>query len=496
MAKFNSQLTTKTTNMAGGVSYERSDFKKEVASVVLTSMLNGDSYYESEKDRLKRIEEMVVENPKHAEFIAKAMVYTRTVGNLRSISHYLAVLLGETAKGTTFVRSAISKSLQRVDDMTEVLSLWDSRNQGKMLPNSVRRAMKDALEDGRWGEYNYKKYAQPRSKVKLKDIIKVVHPTPPLNDLNLFKRIIEDELKAIETAQTVNASMTDASGRAETYIKMIKEGKLGYMAMLKNITKILVNISDEDLDLVCDYITNEKAVHNSKLLPFRFYDAYEALQDEDLDRFDVKKVSKAIETAFGYSAKNLGFGENERIAILLDESGSMGASTKSPFGIGKILTAALLAGANKDNIVVWFWASEAKEIRNFTSAFDFIEKNQAGGGGTDVYAALSGLEQSKTKVDTLIILTDMQMYEVDKPSYFNEEKRFSQALDRYRSISPDVKTVFWNLAGYGKGTPISLNENNVFEVAGFSDKLLQVLSEMIRTGNKDYLINEIEKVNL
>ena len=94
MSKFNGQATSMPTqnNMAGGISFNRT-LRKEITTLVLNSMLNGDSYYEQETDRLKRIESMIAKNVSEYEFIAKAMIYTRNEGKLRSVSHYIAVIL-------------------------------------------------------------------------------------------------------------------------------------------------------------------------------------------------------------------------------------------------------------------------------------------------------------------------------------------------------------------------------------------------------------------
>jgi hypothetical protein len=54
MSKFNTQATetgryqANTTNRAGGAAYKIEDGRKELASVVLASMLNGDKYYQSD----------------------------------------------------------------------------------------------------------------------------------------------------------------------------------------------------------------------------------------------------------------------------------------------------------------------------------------------------------------------------------------------------------------------------------------------------------------
>ena len=180
MAKFNSKTRpakADTYNVAGAPAYSRDSIKQEIASVVLNTMVNGDSYYQTEKDSLKRIAEMVTDNLDIAEYLMKCAIYCRTVGNLRSISHYMAVILAENVKGHNKSRVAYSKIIERPDDALEIVALWNSRNHEKMLPNSLRRAIKDVLEE-KFDFYQLRKYLGKRNAVKLRDLIKLTRPNP------------------------------------------------------------------------------------------------------------------------------------------------------------------------------------------------------------------------------------------------------------------------------------------------------------------------------
>ena len=493
MGKFNkskmSVNVADTTNAAGGVAYSR-EVKQELASVILNTMLNGDSYYQSEKDRLSVIEQML-SNEDYAEFAAKAMVYTRNVGNLRSISHYLGTVLSEKVKGSSYLRSALRQTFVRPDDLTETLACWNSRNEGKMVPNSLRRAMKDALET--YDNYQLKKYEGSRSAVKLRDVVKLAHPKGD------FKALIEGTLKPIQTAQTVNAA-AKGEARAESYKSMLQNRKLGYMAALKNIKNILESGADEEtVDMLCNLLRNEKACLNSRVLPFRFTQAFSIVTGMNIDRLLVKKVVKAIEDGFIISARNIPIvEEGEKVAILLDESGSMGGyygddTQKTPFMIGKTLMASMLSGLDKENTIGYLWADTAREVSVDGSPFDFIKNVRTQGGGTDVWAAISGLIESKTYVDKLVILTDMQMYSIGSWGYRSSNREFKDMVKEYRKINPNVKVLFWNLEGYGSGTPMKLN-HDILEVSGFSDKMLSVIPKMWT--DKNALVKEIEAIVL
>lgn len=493
MSKYNKTIkevtkvnsTPDSVNAAGAPAFDRNSIKQDIANVVLSSMLSGNSFYETESERLKRIE-LLCSEPDISLFVAKAMIYTRTVGNLRSISHFLAILLSENAKGTDYLRSALVKSFQRIDDLTECLALWNSRNPEKMIPNSLRRAFKDRLEKST--AYELKKYEAKNSSVKLRDVVKLSRPNPELTgDHDIFKKVIESRLPKIQTAQTVNAGST-GSDRASNYKSMLKEKKLGYMGALKNIKNILQAGADtETIDLLCEFLRNEKACLNSKCLPFRYVDAYneiKSLNSTGIDSFLIKKLSLAIEDGFRISSRNIGIAEpGEKVAILLDESGSMHGE---PFNIGKSLMASMLTGLDKSSTIGYLWARDAREISVNGSPFDFIDRVYANGGGTDLGCAFAELIKTGTSVDKIVIFTD------EEQTYFGD---LSAMVKEYRKISPRVKILFWNLQGYSGGTPLRLS-NSILEVSGFSDKLLEVAGNMLKYSDLNYLVKEIEKIQL
>lgn len=498
MSKFNKNAKIKpnSVNMAGGESFDRNDSKKDIVQLVMNSMLNGDSFYESEKARIDRIIKMIESNVDLAEFVAKAMVYTRNTGNLRSISHLMGAILAENVKGVDFLRPAIYKTLVRPDDATEIVSLWLNRNKNEKVPNAVQRAIKDALES-KWDEYQLKKYLGNSNEVKLKDLVKMFRPNPEelvkvgkAKDINVYKRVIEDTLDNIMTAQTVNANVT-GEDRKDAYKEMLKAGTLGYMAAIKNIKNILeAGAGEKTINRLCDLLTNEKAVLKSRLLPFRFVQAYKEVEKLNIDKLVLKKVLKAIEKGFEISSKNIPIVEDgEKVALLLDESGSMewgGNGDTSPFTIGKTLMASMLCGLNKENTIGWCWSDRAREINIDLSPMEFIKQTQTIGGGTDLKSAFNGLINTKTFVDKIVIITDGQGWR----STYNE---LAAHVAKYKTISPKVKILFWNVEGYTGGTPLKLN-NGVMEVVGFSDKILDVIAKM--WVEPDALIKEIEAIKL
>ena len=157
-----------------------------------------------------------------------------------------------------------------------------------------------------------------------------------------------------------------------------------------------------------------------------------------------------------------------------------------PFNIGKSLTASMLCGLDKSSTIGYLWARDAREISVNGSPFDFIDRVHAAGGGTDLGCAFDELIKTRTVVDKIVIFTD------EEQTYFGD---LPEMVREYRKISPRVKILFWNLAGYSGGTPLKLS-NNILEVSGFSDKLLEVARNMLKFGDLNYLVKEIESIVL
>lgn len=314
--------------------------------------------------------------------------------------------------------------------------------------------------------------------------------------IDVYKMVIEDSLPNISTAQTINAGKTGTE-RVDAYIDEIKSGKMGYMAAVKNIRTLLENkISEDDLKIWSNMITDPKRVKKSMLLPFRFIDAWISVKDLNIDEFKKRIVKNALERAFALSSANVNIADDgEKIAILLDESGSMGSGFNStiPFYIGKTLAASMSVGLDKGKCLFYTWADSCtRRDVNGLSPFDFISNLSTRGGGTDVSAPFKELINTKTFVDKIVIFTDEQMY----GSWGKMGDQINNYLKTYKAdVNNNVKVLFWNLHGYDGGAPVDLEKTqDVFEVSGFSDSMLQIIPKL--WNDKDFLIKEIESIKI
>lgn len=493
MSKFNQtvRITPErplTINHEGAVAY-----KLQAQELLVTEVLN--SFFESEagfykkssNDIVKTIREVLATDPL---FVAKLAVYARKEFHLRSISHVLVSELAHAVKGETYVKNAIVKVCERPDDMKEILA-YSLSNFGKPIPNSLKKGLARAITG--FDKYQLAKYNQS-GQVSLKDILKLTHPTAASSEQSeVFNKILSDTL---ETAQTWQNTVNQGGNNADTWENILDGGKIGYMALMRNLRNILkANLSDEYINRVCEQLTNEQAVMKSKQLPFRFYTAYRELSKEN---FVNKKVLRALELAMTQATKNIDK-MSGRTLVAIDTSSSMTSNQISDKSTVRCSEIAAVLGAMADSIfdeaMVVSFDTRLKELKfNPTGT---VLANAASvpmtGGGTDISLPIRYLLENRIKVDRIVYFSDNETQYWAGGRYYVCSKPTTQAvLDEYRrTVNPNVWVHAVDMAGYGT-TQVSDRKVNL--LAGWSEKIFDVLR--LRESAGTTLLNQINKIQL
>ena len=355
-----------------------------------------------------------------------------------------------------------------------------------MQPNGIRRAFRDILDRKRFDEYQLKKYEQTSNKVKLRDIIRIAKPS---QNLSLYKKVLDENLPKIDTIHT---NISKNKSAKELFLEGLKTKKLGFMEVLKLSNKIFKDEFDNKLFFSWkNYLLNEYRIKNSKVLPFRYFQTFVAFKNHPKGELFKEVLQEAFLIATKIDAAFTN--KNETIAIMIDDSGSMGSKSLgiNLFEHALLFTAAIASKIKPQNLKLYFWADRCEEFSfDTTQPFDLIINSNAIYGGTLVDKPFEILLRDKIKVDKAIIFTDCQMY---SSSYRNSET-FKTYFDKYkREINNDCKLLFWDLAGYGAGTPIKLGDN-IVEANGISSKMIEIVPSLWE--DKDYLVQEIEKISL
>lgn len=467
--KFNSKTSTTTLveNQAGGLSHKQSP-ELELVSILLTSFVS-DVFYEKSNDTLTRLKGLIeICNPK---FVAQAAIFARTKYGMRSISHVAASELAKRVGGQEWAKSFYNAVIHRPDDMTEILS-YHKANNGK-----VTNAMKGgfALAFEKFDGYQIGKYKGERNAIKLVDAVNLCHPVPIEKNAEAIKALVNGTLKSTETweAKLTAAGQSDnvEGGKKEAWTSLIKERKIGYLALLKNLRNIIQQ-APECIEDAVSMLTDEKLIQKSLVLPFRYITAYDEMVKLDASK-NVREVVMGLNKALDISLQNVPKFEGETL-IVLDVSGSMQGQ---PSKIGSLF-ASVVAKVNNSDLMIFDTSARYVNLNLADSIITITNSIRFSGGGTDFNTIF---RSANKKYDRIIILSDMQAWvghNAPKAEFLAYKSRFN--------ANPFIYSFDLN----GLGT-MQFPEQNVFAIAGFSDKIFSVIG-MLET-DKNALINEIKK---
>ena len=502
-SKLKEQMTV--TNHEGAKAYAMTP-ELELYTAVVTASLS-DLCYEKQDERVNRIAALV--GKVSPEFVARLAIYARTQMHLRSIPMLLLVELAKVHNGDDLVARAVEKTVLRADEIMELLMCYQWRNPstdprkklGKLsrqIQNGLQRAF------NRFDEYQFAKYDRDNLEVKLRDALFLVHPKAKDEQQQaLFDKIVNRQMETPYTWETELSALGQqpfASDEEKTaafrqkWEELVRSGKLGYMALMRNLRNMLqADVSFADLQFVCDCLSDAAQVAKSKQLPFRYLSAYREV--EQVNSTGTSALMSALETAVRHSAANIeGFDENTRVLIASDVSGSMwtkvnAKSTVRLFDIGLLLSM-LLKNRCKQVIAGIFgseWSVENMPADNILMATRQLERLEGKVGySTNGYKVVDWLIEQKQVMDKVMMFTDMQMWDST-----GRNSTFEKSWRRYKQLAPQAKLYLFDLGGYGQ-SPLRLVEPDVYLIAGWSDRVFDVLSAIDKGGDALSVINSIE----
>ena len=320
----------------------------------------------------------------------------------------------------------------------------------------------------------------------------------------LFNKIVNDALQTPYTWETELSQLGQVKffneaekqkAFTQKWEELIDSNKIGYMALLRNLRNIVeANVSRYHISKVCDYLSNEKAVANSKQLPFRFLAAYRELKE--LKSKYIPMILDALEDAVMASAQNIkGFDVNTSVVIACDVSGSMqkNISPKSKimlYDIGLML--GMLMQSRCKDVVSGMFGDRWKIINMpkraiLSNVNEYYKREGEVGYSTNGYLVLEDLIKRNEIVDKVMLFTDVQMWNSNMT-----KDSFAYSWNRYKAIAPNAKLYLFDLAGYGQ-TPINVEKNDVYLIAGWSDKVFDVLNAL---DDKNSALNYINRIEL
>lgn len=456
MSKFNKTNTNKTVNKSGHIAYKMKD-KEKLVTQVLTSFFNEKKFYgDNSKEMQKTIKNVIAVD---AEFVAKLAVFARREFNMRSVSHVLTAYLAHETAGKPYVRKVVKAVSLRGDDATEIMACYLDLF-GKPIPNSLRRGIADVMTG--FDEYTLAKYKGNGKSVKMRDLLCLCRPAPKDEEQSaMWKRLLNNEL---ETPYTWETELSAKGNNAETWKALIDSGKVGYMALLRNLRNIL-QANPSNVGKVLDKIQNPEAVRRSKQLPFRYLSAY-----KELAGIGSSRVFDALENAVEASIENMPK-LSGRTVIAVDASGSMSASVSKNSKV-RCYEIAILLGLMANKICedsIFYTFNTAIKRYNVSHKTGILETAASSfcGGGTYMELPFKKMIDDNIKADRIIILSDN---ECNSDYYSTPVQRLA---DAYRKKSGnDIWVHAIDLLGYGTQQFYGKKTN---VIAGWSEKVFEFI---------------------
>lgn len=509
MARFGSEVKSKTTgkrvagkkviNHQGGESYALGP-KKELATFLLTSFMNGSFHTSGDAQHARLVSLISQVDP---TFAAKAAIYARDKFGMRTVTHVVGARLPQLVKGEPWMKGFISNLIVRPDDASEMIAYHKSKIGGP-IPNSLKKGVQLGL--GKFNAYQMDKWN--KGNFNLVDTINLV--TGGRNGKfrgsvisDVANKLVKGELESAETWESALSQAGQAEdaefSKATAWGDIVLSGKIGQMALLKNLRNILEASSslengDDVVAKAAELLTNEGRVKSSRIFPFRYITAGDELKklNSKITRSQLNTILKALNTAMEISVISAVPVFEGRTVIAVDSSGSMtyqnvGGERAVQRPVADV--AAQLAGfmykANPDNTDVLFFDGTsrwAKDLNPLDPAQTVVDKfrGQIGNGGATYFHTIFGLINNVKAYDRVIILSDMQGADSIK-----------QNVADYRK-SKNAEVFIHSVDMVGHGTSMFPENSRLATYAGFSEKMFELMAKAEQDIN--ILVHEIEAV--
>jgi 60 kDa SS-A/Ro ribonucleoprotein len=417
-----------------GAPAKRINPEQQLRRSVLACLLWESQFYEDGTSIAERIEqEAQAVSP---ECLAGLAVEARRVHGLRHVPLLLTSLLAKS--GGKLVADTIEQVVDRADETAEFLSIY-WRNGKRPLSAQVKKGLARALR--KFDAYQLAKYNRDNA-IKLRDVLFMVHAKPKDEDQAATWRALSGG--TLETPDTWEVALSGGADKRETFERLLRENKLGYLALLRNLR----NMAEAGVDtgLMREAVLARRGA--SKVFPFRYVAAARACPQME------PSLDQALSAAIAEMPVLSG-----RTAILVDVSGSMNDKLSAKSDLKRMDAAAALASIIHGERRVFTFSSQIVEVppRHGMAGVDTIIRSQPHS-STYLGQAVQAINQ-QVPHDRLIVITDEQS--ADRVPDPVVKKAYMINVASYR-----------NGVGYGRWT----------HVDGFSEGVLRYISLMEEEG--------------
>jgi len=420
----------------------------------LLSMLNTlkiqNQYYRDEDTMLRELRDLVEKiGMRDPYFLAQAIVYSRNMGEgMRSINQLAATLAAPFVAGQPWSKAFYSiwdrKKKQggviyRIDDMTAIKDAYVALNKS-VLSNAMKKGFANAL-------IKFDAYSLAKYKDDVIDIANLVHPisrlSPAVVTINGKEMKVLDALMngITVSADTWEVAQSEAGQEVAKAVKegkitkdeaekvlseqknanwesLLKDGKLGILAALRNIRNMLKDPKKEVIDQLCELVQNGKKIREGLIMPYQIDLAYTIIENEYPNCTYGEQIRQALRKGYEAALPNLATALPGRTLCVVDTSGSMTTPCTGDSKSNKYyrrtamyqaaLVAATVAKGTNGDIMTFSDDAHWYNFRHSDNVFSIAKdiERMSYCGGTNIPAVFEKLRYERKQYDRILIFSD------------------------------------------------------------------------------------------
>lgn len=383
----NTKATNRIRTHEGAATAPQNDLQKLRRSTMSCMLFEGE-FYENGQTIASRITDLA--SRVSASDVAALAIEARERMNLRHVPLLLVIAVIDKRLGQAFdTAGLIERVCQRADEPGELLALYwkDGR---RPIPAAMKRGLARAM--AKFDVYQLAKYDR-KTGVKLADVLRLTHPKPANDEMDSrYEGIVRGTLEAPDTWEV---ALSAGGDKRATFERLLDEGGLGYMALLRNLRGM--DEAGVDADKVRKAILARRGA--SRVLPFRYVAAARA----------APRYEPVLDEALSAAVEEMSVLEGETI-VLVDVSASMDHPLSQRSDLTRLDAAATLASVIHGRTRVFTFSDSVVEVppRRGMAGVEAIRRSQPHHG---TWLGRAVQEVSRHRHDRIIVITDEQSHD-------------------------------------------------------------------------------------
>ena len=538
MAKNIVGLTPTSTNYAGGAAYSMTA-ENALAQLAVTGCFNN-TFYTTAESQLEQVLDLA--SKADPEFVAKLAVYAHTTGYMKDMPAALvAYLAGTNAALASRIFPRVISNGKMIRNFAQMIRSGKFGRKN-LSSQTLRRAVAQWF-DSRTDEQIF--FNSVGSNPTMGDVVKMARVRPTTKQRSaLYAHLAGKEKGFFAGEDFVTAESLPALVAAYEAFRVSPAGEIpnapfemllglqlspdDWKAVASKATwvqtfKSLNTFSRQGvftdpkmIRLVADKLKSQELIERARVFPYQILMTYKAVTDrsityratqtKDSESFEAmpSEIVDALEAALELATKNVPAFEGLNVVICPDVSGSMsssavtgqrkGSTTKvMSIDVAGLISSCLLRMNPLARVIPF----EGRVVNVKLGAANKVMQNtkilsSVGGGSTDCAAPLALLNELRSPVDVVILISDYESW----TGYhgITGATQMQGQWDLLKVRNPNAKLVCLDLAPNNTNQVVS--RPDIFGIGGFSDQVFSMINDFVTGSSKNQWIDVINQVEL